>query len=137
MPPRSAHSPPPLGIDLIFATPHWGQSRLSARRRIRTVLDAAWDTIPKRPKDITPVVTITLTEDADIQILNRDYRHTDKATNVLSFPMWNSLSEIPSDAGEVPLGDIIIAFETIAREALRLGAMKLPVTTRVVVREDW
>ncbi len=27
--------------------------------------------------------------------------------------------------------------ETIAREALRLGAMKLPVTTRIVVREDW
>lgn len=27
--------------------------------------------------------------------------------------------------------------EIIAREALRLGAMKLPVTTRVVAREDW
>jgi len=27
--------------------------------------------------------------------------------------------------------------ESIAREALRLGANKLPVTTRVVVREDW
>jgi large subunit ribosomal protein L16 len=27
--------------------------------------------------------------------------------------------------------------EVVAREALRLGAMKLPVTTRVVVREDW
>jgi large subunit ribosomal protein L16 len=27
--------------------------------------------------------------------------------------------------------------EVIAREALRLGAMKLPVTTRVVEREDW
>ena len=27
--------------------------------------------------------------------------------------------------------------EPIAREALRLGAMKLPVTTRVVAREDW
>jgi len=27
--------------------------------------------------------------------------------------------------------------EDIAREALRLGAMKLPVKTRVVVREDW
>ncbi|MGQ0566491.1 MAG: 50S ribosomal protein L16 [Gemmobacter sp.] len=27
--------------------------------------------------------------------------------------------------------------EVIAREALRLGAMKLPVTSRVVVREDW
>jgi large subunit ribosomal protein L16 len=27
--------------------------------------------------------------------------------------------------------------EATAREALRLGAMKLPVTSRVVVREDW
>jgi large subunit ribosomal protein L16 len=27
--------------------------------------------------------------------------------------------------------------EEIAREALRLGAMKLPVLTRVVVRDDW
>lgn len=27
--------------------------------------------------------------------------------------------------------------EPIAREALRLGAMKLPVLTRIVVREDW
>ena len=27
--------------------------------------------------------------------------------------------------------------EVIAREALRLGAMKLPVTTHVVAREDW
>ncbi|MDO5606730.1 MAG: 50S ribosomal protein L16, partial [Paracoccus sp. (in: a-proteobacteria)] len=27
--------------------------------------------------------------------------------------------------------------ETIAREALRLGAMKLPVTTRIVERADW
>ncbi|GGE05656.1 LSU ribosomal protein L16P [Gemmobacter megaterium] len=27
--------------------------------------------------------------------------------------------------------------EVIAREALRLGAMKLPVTSRVVAREDW
>ena len=27
--------------------------------------------------------------------------------------------------------------DTIAREALRLGAMKLPVLTRIVAREDW
>ncbi|MBJ2152037.1 50S ribosomal protein L16 [Pseudomonas sp. GX19020] len=27
--------------------------------------------------------------------------------------------------------------EEIAREALRLGAMKLPVTSRIVAREDW
>ncbi|WP_045391729.1 50S ribosomal protein L16 [Falsirhodobacter sp. alg1] len=27
--------------------------------------------------------------------------------------------------------------ESVAREALRLGAMKLPVQTRVILREDW
>jgi large subunit ribosomal protein L16 len=27
--------------------------------------------------------------------------------------------------------------DDIAREALRLAAMKLPVKTRIVVREDW
>ncbi|MBL9048808.1 MAG: 50S ribosomal protein L16, partial [Tabrizicola sp.] len=27
--------------------------------------------------------------------------------------------------------------DEIAREALRLGAMKLPVTTRIVAKEDW
>ena len=27
--------------------------------------------------------------------------------------------------------------EIIAREALRLGAMKLPVTTRIIAKEDW
>jgi large subunit ribosomal protein L16 len=27
--------------------------------------------------------------------------------------------------------------EVVAREALRLGAMKLPIKTRIVVREDW
>ena len=77
----------------------------------------AWDTLPKRPKGLIATLTVTLTDDAAIQILNRDYRHKDKATNVLSFPMWNSLNEIPSDIDETPLGDIIIAFETISREA--------------------
>jgi large subunit ribosomal protein L16 len=30
-----------------------------------------------------------------------------------------------------------VSDESIAREALRLGAMKLPVTTRIVAKEDW
>ena len=53
-------------------------------------------------------LSIALVSDTDIQTLNRDYRHKDKATNVLSFP----------DAGPAPLlGDIVLALETITREA--------------------
>ena len=52
-----------------------------------------------------------LSDDAQVRVLNRDYRNKDKATNVLSFPQSGPL-----------LGDIILARETIAREAREKGA---------------
>ena len=52
-------------------------------------------------------VSILLTDDAAIQVLNRDYRSFDKPTNVLSFPQDD----------EFLLGDIAMAYETLAREA--------------------
>jgi len=107
-----------LSIDILFDAPEWAKSKLSARKRIKDVLELTWDNVPKRPKNVHPELTVTLTNDADIKILNRDYRAKDKPTNVLSFPMWDNMSEIPNGAGEIPLGDIIIAFETIAREAV-------------------
>lgn len=108
----------PVSIDILFDSPYWAKSRLSARKRIHDVLSVTWKSIPGRPKGITPEVTVTLTDDANIRTYNRDYRNKDKATNVLSFPMFSSLEEIPDGAGSVPIGDIIIAFETIRKEAL-------------------
>lgn len=59
-------------------------------------------------------VAITLTDDARIRVLNRDWRGMDKATNVLSFPQ----PDLPDDIdAPQPLGDIIVALETLAREA--------------------
>lgn len=108
----------PLFIDLIFDSPEWAKSKLSARKRVRDVLDLTWSMVPKRPKGIEPELTVTLTNDKSIKILNRDYREKDKPTNVLSFPMWDNMSEIPNGAGAIPLGDIIIAFETIKQESI-------------------
>lgn len=108
----------PLTIDLIFDTPEWGKSKLSARKRVTDVLNLTWGMLPKRPKNTYPELTVTLTNDKSIKILNRDFRAKDKPTNVLSFPMWDELSDIPDNAGAIPLGDIIIAFETIKREAI-------------------
>ena len=78
----------------------------------------------------TVEVSIRLTSDAEIHILNRQYREQDKATNVLSFPMvqpdlietlanTGANAGVASDAGgEVLLGDIVLARETCVREAL-------------------
>jgi len=59
-------------------------------------------------------VSVLLTNDAQIQELNKTYRQKDKPTNVLSFPQTDK-NEV--DSPFLMLGDIVIAFDTIHREA--------------------
>jgi len=59
-------------------------------------------------------LSIRIVESAEIQQLNADYRHKDKATNVLSFPFENPPGGVEIDY----LGDIIICAEVIEKEAL-------------------
>ena len=59
-------------------------------------------------------VTIVLTDDTRVTALNADFRASPQPTNVLSFPADQSATE----PGSPPyLGDIIIARETVEREA--------------------
>jgi probable rRNA maturation factor len=50
------------------------------------------------------------------QRLNRDYRGVDEATNVLAFPAWEPGTHAPAGA-PILLGDVVLALETVAREA--------------------
>jgi probable rRNA maturation factor len=56
-------------------------------------------------------VSIVLCDDAFIAELNRKWRQLDKPTNVLSFPSGGPVASTPV------LGDIVIAYETTAKEA--------------------
>ncbi len=58
-------------------------------------------------------LTIRITDEAEVQELNRTYRHKDKPTNVLSFPF-----EAPPGVELPLLGDIIICAAVVAREAV-------------------
>ncbi|MDG3575370.1 rRNA maturation RNase YbeY [Rhizobium sp. YJ-22] len=65
-----------------------------------------------------PEVSLVFTDDASIREINAEWRQQDKPTNVLSFPAF------PVTPGEKPgpmLGDIVIARETVEREAVDLG----------------
>lgn len=59
------------------------------------------------PKYQNAEVSITLTNDAEIHELNRQYRGIDKPTNVLSFELGDPIL----------LGDIYISLDTVARQA--------------------
>jgi probable rRNA maturation factor len=58
-------------------------------------------------------VSLLLTDDAGMRELNRAWREIDRPTNVLSFPG----SGTPGADGVRHLGDIALAFDTVAREA--------------------
>jgi probable rRNA maturation factor len=74
-------------------------------------------------------LAIILADDARIRELNRDWRGKDKPTNVLSFPAAEG-EEIET----APLlGDVIIAFETVAREAETEGKTIADHFTHLVV----
>lgn len=59
-------------------------------------------------------LSVVFTDDAAVQALNAEWRGKDKPTNVLSFPAFP-----PARGGQLPpmLGDIVLAAETVAREA--------------------
>lgn len=62
----------------------------------------------------TSELSVVFSDDAHIQKLNAEWRGKDKPTNVLSFPAF----PFPK-GGKLPpmLGDIVLASETVAREA--------------------
>lgn len=61
-------------------------------------------------------LSIVLTDDAEQRILNRDWRGIDKSTNVLSFPQIEPFTPVMG-----LVGDIILAHETLTREAEEQG----------------
>lgn len=69
------------------------------------------------------VASLLFTSDAEVHVLNREWRARDKPTNVLSFPMLEreELESLAADGPPVMLGDIALAAETCAREAAEKG----------------
>jgi probable rRNA maturation factor len=61
-------------------------------------------------------VTLRLTDDAEIRVLNRDYRKKDTPTDVLAFAQREG--RFAALAGPT-LGDIVISLDTAARQARR------------------
>lgn len=69
------------------------------------------------------LVSLLFTSDEEVHTLNREWRERDKPTNVLSFPMLEreELETLALDGPPIMVGDIAIAFETCAREAVEKG----------------
>lgn len=68
-------------------------------------------------------LNLCLSNDEEVHRLNKEFRKMDKPTNVLSFASVDdeSFDEMLATGAEVELGDVIVAFETMEREAKETG----------------
>ncbi len=74
-------------------------------------------------------VSILITNDDEIQRINRAFRDVDAPTDVLSFPMTAltpgrlepAASDVNRDTGRVTLGDIVLSYDRIREQARRFG----------------
>ena len=93
---------------------------------IRQVIERSVD-YEEMPYD--PEVSVTLTDNASIREVNREFRSLDRETDVLSFPMadypepacFDILEDMDDvfnpDTGEYMMGDIMISVEKVREQA--------------------
>lgn len=102
-----------LAIEIAVECAEWGRPDLLdalVAESVRTVLDETGERLREGAE-----VSFLFGDDARVRELNRQFRGKDQPTNVLSFPGPEPLESA------LFLGDIALAFETIAREAREQG----------------
>ncbi len=100
-----------LALEISIPSALWRglpRARALARETIAACLDEA--EIP--PREGTSV-SLCLSDNARVRELNARWRGLDKPTNVLAFPT----APVGGPGQEFMLGDIVLAYETMARES--------------------
>jgi probable rRNA maturation factor len=127
--PRARRPQAGPAIDIMVDSPLW-----KAQRGVKAVLQRAIGEAAAMAATSGGELAIVLTDDSAIRALNRDWRGKDQPTNVLSFPALAPSGSLPRKRGRVRMGDsrrtgarrgpirligdIVIAYETVAREAV-------------------
>ena len=116
-----------IALDLAVESERWaalGDVEALARRAVEAALAVAGN-----PPQEDVELSLLLADDEAVRALNRAWRGKDKATNVLSFPA----NPHPGMPGPQPLGDVALAFETVAREAETEGKTLADHATHLIV----
>lgn len=116
LPPAAAGDNSPLQIDILIEAGDWPDER-DLHALVRNTLGAAVAELDLAAAGQAEI-SLVFTDDAHIRGLNSAWREKDKATNVLSFP---AMPARPGAAWPPVLGDIVLAAETVRREAALEG----------------
>lgn len=108
---------PPLEVDALVEAEGWAPALCGAPEALaEKVIHASAARAPARG-----VVAVLFSDDAAVRALNLQWRNKDAATNVLSFPAPPETVFGAEQGASPPLGDIVLALETVLREAQAQG----------------
>ena len=110
----------PSTIALTIGASAWRRKLADPAGVCRRAVAATLDGVPTPPWLARAEVGVLLADDVTVRRLNAEHRGKDRATNVLSFPTFEHILEDapgPLPPGPAPLGDIVLALETIRAEA--------------------
>ena len=67
-------------------------------------------------------ISVSFVDNREIRNLNKDYRHKDRSTDVLSFPLGeDGVYDLNNETGAYLLGDVVISLETAYKQAQIYG----------------
>jgi len=102
-----------LAVEVTAPCPLWQRDCAEASALVEAAARLA---LRRAEAPAASVVDITLADDAMQRGLNHAWRGKDAPTNVLAFPTADLAVPLP-DGAPLLLGDVVLAFETVRREA--------------------
>ncbi len=109
-----------ISIDLLVQDKSWKSQKEINKKLMEDIFKLVLNYLKIPMCKNTIEISVTLTDDENIRVLNKDYRHRDKPTNVLTFSLYEKKSDVVNDIKKLPcmaLGDIIFSYDTIERES--------------------
>ncbi len=99
------------------------QDKYDAGRKMKALIEKAIrGTLECENFDRDVIVSVTFTDNEGIREKNREFRDIDRATDVLSFPMYDMANgEMPEEGMDCELGDIVLSLERAAEQAVEFG----------------
>ena len=110
----------PSTVALTIDAPAWRRHLADPEGVCRRAVVSTIERVPLPPWLAQVEVGVLLADDATVRRLNAEHRGEDRATDVLSFPTFERILEEPPGHlphGPVPLGDVVLALETVGAEA--------------------
>lgn len=102
-----------IELEIVYHSNEWRKFK-NLERGIQRAVQATFSKVGMQ-EDRPILISLALSDDVEIQRLNASFRGKDKPTNVLSFPAGDD--EWAPAEGPISIGDVILAYETVMREA--------------------